>query len=126
MPLPSRSPASRGFSILELVAALAILGFAILATAAVLTTESHRATRLAARDEAVHALEARLEDLRAGLIPLSSASFQVPATSATDLKITLDVAPTSPRDLYRVEATARWKVRGRPAAQRLTTLIWRP
>ncbi|MCG6962718.1 MAG: type II secretion system GspH family protein [Acidobacteria bacterium] len=130
MSLPDRPSGCDGFSILELVAALAILGFAILVTAAVLSTESDRAARLAARHQAVHALEATLEDVRAGIVPLQSSSPQtgeiVQPAAADNLRITLNVAQASPPDLYRVEATARWRVRGRAAKATLTTLIWRP
>lgn len=130
MSLPNRPAGCDGFSILELVAALAILGFAILVTAAVLSTESDRAARLAARDQAVHALEATLEDVRAGMVPLQSSSPHsgaiIQPAAADNLRITLNVAHAIPPDLYRVEATARWRVRGQAATATLTTLIWRP
>ncbi len=110
--------------------ALAIVGFAILAVTATLSVESGRAARLAAREEAVDALEATIEEVRAGLTPLESTSIQVTGTadSAHDgsLDITLDVVSVSPSGLYQVEATARWRVLGKAASERLTTLVWRP
>lgn len=130
MPAGCPPRACHGFSILELVAALAIVGFAILAVTATLSVESGRAARLAAREEAVDALEATIEEVRAGLTPLESTSIQVTGTadSAHDgsLDITLDVVSVSPSGLYRVEATARWRVLGKAASERLTTLVWRP
>lgn len=130
MSAPNWPRGRRGFSLLELVAALAILGFAIVVAAAVLSTESDRTARLAAREQAVHALEATIEDVRAGLVPLQSTSQKLvghtPSPAAHDLRITLDIARENPPDLYRVQATARWEVRGRARSMQLTTLMWRP
>jgi len=115
-----------GFSLLEVIAALAILGFSLTVTAVLLQGESTRVRRLAAREEALRALEATVETVRAGLVPLQSSTGQPVAGSPAELRLSLRVVPTHPSGLYRVDATARWEVAGHPESATLTSLVWRP
>lgn len=116
----------RGFSLVEVIAALAILGFSLVVTAVLLQGESARVRRLAAREEAVRALEASVETVRAGLVPMQSNTGQPVAGSNSDLRLSVEIVPIQPSGLYRVAATARWKVAGHPESETLTTLVWRP
>ena len=70
--------------------------------------------RLDAGDEALRAIEASLETIRAGAIPLEDGMLQPiiaypPPTVAADLLVDLEVEPTDTPGLYEVHLEARYR-----------------
>ena len=81
--------------------------------------------RLEAQREAIHMMEATLEALRAGAIPLVSRTL--PPTGPRKLALAIEVTPEgSPPGLYRVHVRAAYLVEGQPKERSVETLLWRP
>ena len=118
----------RGFTLIETIAALAILG-ATLAIAASIGSRGPRATeRLAAQRVALRAAEGALEAVRAGTLLPVSGPVVLPGTIARGaaVRVRLDVRDAGPRGLVEVKASATAPAPGRPVTQSLATLVWRP
>jgi prepilin-type N-terminal cleavage/methylation domain-containing protein len=117
----------RGFTLIETIAALAILG-ATLAIAASIGSRGPRASeRLAAQRVALRAAEAALEAVRAGTVPLASGVVVVPGSVARSsaVRVRLEVRDAGPRGLLEVRASATAPAPGRHVTQSLHTLVWR-
>ena len=83
--------------------------------------------RLAAQSEALRALESTFEALRAGALPLVSATLPPPlAEHAKNLVVVIDVAPAGVPYLFDVHAEARYLLAGEPRVRSLDSLIWSP
>ena len=81
--------------------------------------------RLDAQREAIHILEATLEALRAGAIPLASQTL--PPAGPRKMALSIEVTPEgTPPGLYRVKVRAAYQVEGRPKERSVETLVWRP
>jgi prepilin-type N-terminal cleavage/methylation domain-containing protein len=121
-----------GFTLLETVIALAILGIALLLVLALVLNEPRMLKRLDAQRQAFRAIEGTLEAVRAGAIPLASASFKDFNFSAgtpapANLTLQMDVQPLAiPANLYRVSLDAHYTVAGRAFDKRVQTLVWQP
>ena len=121
----------RGFSLVETLIALAILGIALLLGLSLLLQQPRIVLRLDGERQAYRAIEATLESVRAGLIPLQTTEFQSFVTSAgepapPDLKLSMNVQPADSPGLYQVTLRARYKVAGFPHEKSLETLVWQP
>ncbi len=119
-----------GFTLIEVVVGLALLGIATLVGLLALEQSQLAVERLEARHRALGEIEATLEAVRSGGIPLASGPV-VPSLETTPgrergLLVFLDVQPTGTADLYQVAATARWLLRGRPETHRVETMVYRP
>jgi len=136
---PTLGRAARGFSLLEVAIATAILGVALLLGMSLLLGEARTVRRLDADHAARAALEATLEAIRAGALPLRSASYGSEALAAltspgtgpppTAMTVDLDVsppAPPAPPGLYEVALRARYRVAGQDFERRLGSLVWQP
>jgi prepilin-type N-terminal cleavage/methylation domain-containing protein len=128
---PDQHRAAAGFSLLECLIALLLVGFAILMATALLNTMTTTAARLAAQQELLRNVETVLAGVRAGALPLSSGPIAVdPGMSSapvSDLRLALDVEPGSLPDLYQVTVHARCSfLQNRPLHRSVTTLVWRP
>jgi prepilin-type N-terminal cleavage/methylation domain-containing protein len=121
-----------GFSLVEVLVALAILGIALLLGLGLLAHQRDVLTRLEAKREANQAVEAAMEALRSGAIALHEGSREVPdlaggGRSARDLTVVVRAWPTEPpADLYRAEIEARYTVLGEPGVVDVETLFWKP
>lgn len=74
-------------------------------------------------------LEAALETVRAGAVPLASGIFRQPlpnSSSPVPVAIVLDVEPAGRPDLFRVVLRAAYLDRGAMRERTLETLVWRP
>jgi len=111
--------------------ALLVLSLAMLLGYGFMLRQPRAMERLDAGDEALRAIEASLETIRAGAIPLESGMLQPviaypPPTTATDLLIDLEVEPTDTPGLLAVDLEARYRV-GRAIHRRhVQSMVWSP
>ena len=118
-----RSGSPRGFSLLETLIALTILGIALLLGMSLLLQQPRVVRRLDAQRRALAELESTMEALRSGAIPLQSARLGPSDTPA----VVIDVSPAEgPPGLYQVSLRAIYLVEGRTLERTLDTLIWSP
>lgn len=121
--------ASSGFSLIEVLVALAIATLALLLSLSLLWQQPRLLERLEARRASQRVLEATMETLRAGGIPLvgGTVEWRVPAPELpTDLTLRLMVSQTGDADVRHVELEATWMVQHRRFHQELHTLVWTP
>jgi len=121
----------RGFTLIEVLVALAILGVALLMGLALVLQHPRIVKRTDGERQAYRALESTLEAVRAGVIPLASARLDGFATAVgtpapKDLTIWMAVSPTDLPGLYHVALRATYTVLREKHEKRLQTLVWRP
>ncbi len=129
-----RRPARRaGFSLVETLVALSLLGVALLLTLSLIYQEPRALRRLAAHEQALGALEGTLEAVRAGLrVPAGRESVDLAAlyrpeeAIAEDLVVWSEREPASAGGLYRLTLTARYRVGGQRFQRTVETLVWAP
>lgn len=119
-----------GFTYIECLAALTIIGLAIVAANAVFVARPGLEAGIQAREEATRALQLALETARAGAMPLVSSEQSVPlppdaAVAARSLTVTLRIRPLQPAGLFEVRGRAHWLSAGRGHSQELLTMVWR-
>ncbi len=117
----------RGFTLLEALATVALLGVA-LSLAASLSSRGPRASeRLLSHRTALRAAEGALEAVRAGVIAPVSGPVTVlgGVRGGPAVRVRLVVRPVDTRGLLEVRATATAAAPGRPVTQTLSTLVWR-
>lgn len=122
--------ARSGFTLIEVIVGLALLGIATLLGLAAITQSQLAIERLEARHRALAEIEGALEAVRSGALPLGSGVVG-PALDTTPgrergLLVFLDVELSETPNLFRVAASARWSLRGRPQTSRVDTLVFRP
>lgn len=128
---PPDNGTRHGFTLLESLVALVVVALALLLGYGLMMRQPRAMERLDAGDEALRAIEASLETLRAGAIELDSGFLQ-PGIAypsplhADELMVDLDVAPMETPGLYAVTLEARYRV-GRSIHQRqVQSLVWIP
>lgn len=119
-----------GFSLVETVVALAILGTALFMGLALVLQHPRVVKRVDAERQAYRALESTLESVRAGLIPLQPLVLDGFVTSAggappKGLAISMDVRPETTPGLYHVTLVARYFIFGEKKEKKLETFVWR-
>lgn len=126
--LPSRAGRPHGFTLLEAVVALAILGVALLLGMALVIQLPRDVRRLDAEREAMHAMEASLEAMRAGVLPIEPSKLERLIT-VSDTRVvrelTIDVtrATTTTAGLCQVTLTANYTVLNTKHQKQLQALI---
>jgi prepilin-type N-terminal cleavage/methylation domain-containing protein len=114
--LPSaRAGRPAGFTLVEALIALTVLGVALLMGMALVIQLPRDVCRLDAEREAMRALEATLDGMRAGITPVQNSELCCFITSpappvASDLGITVVVTPTDRPGLYQVLLTAHYSL----------------
>jgi len=113
--LPSRAGRPNGFTLLEALIALTVLGVALLLGMALVIQLPRDVRRLDAERQAMRAMEATLEALRAGTLPVQDLELSgfitlAGAPAARDLGVTVAVTPTERPGLYKVTLTAHYSV----------------
>ena len=116
----------RGMTWMETAAAIALVGLAVMVGASLLAAHPRASDRLAAQHELVRVLDATLESVRGGVVPLASGELAPPVPTEHRIRLALEVRPVGPSGLWEVTAVARCEVRREPVERRLSTLMWRP
>lgn len=117
--------AERGFTLVEALVALVLLALALLLGLGLVLQHPRIVRRLDAQRDALHSLEATLEALRAGAVPLASQSL--PPVGPRRMVLSIQVAPESyPPGLYRVQVRAWYLIEGQSRESSVETLFWRP
>jgi prepilin-type N-terminal cleavage/methylation domain-containing protein len=119
-----------GYSLLEVVIALALVGIALLVASNALQAHAMAAKRLEVRGELLRSAENVLESLRGRSIPLHAGSVELENppgwTPGLAVFCFIELEETELPGLYLVRVRARASLRGRPEELDLTTMIWRP
>jgi prepilin-type N-terminal cleavage/methylation domain-containing protein len=111
----SRAGRPDGFTLIEALVALTILGIALLLGMALVIQLPRDVRRLDAERQAMRAMEASLEGMRAGTLPVENSELtgfitMAGAPAARDLGITVRVEATTRPGLYHVTLTAHYSV----------------
>jgi prepilin-type N-terminal cleavage/methylation domain-containing protein len=126
---PSESGQS-GFSLLEALIALVLLGVALLLGMELLLQNPRVVRRLDGERQAFRAMESTLEAVRAGAISLETSddlkgfSTAVGSPSPKDLAISMQVDSAGLPGLYQVTLRATYTVDQRKVQKELQTLVW--
>jgi len=117
-----------GYSLLEAVVALAIVGSAVLVAAGSLQSHAALASRLVVGEQLVRCAEDALERVRGGALPLASAAFDraLGDEDGPRCRVVVAVEPGDMEGLHRLTVTARAGIPGESLSFELTTLVWRP
>lgn len=132
MQTPPPERAGRGFTLLEALMALLVLTLAMLLGYGFMMRQPQAMKRLDAGDEALRAIEASLETIRSGAIPVQPSRMLQPViaypppTTAVDLLIDLEVEPTETPGLFAVSLEARYRVGRSIHRRRIQSLVWSP
>ncbi len=111
--------------------ALLILTLAMLLGYGFMLRQPQALQRLDAGDEALRAIEASLETIRSGAIPLQDGMLQPviaypPPATADDLLVDLEVEPTDTAGLFVVTLEARYRVGRSIHTRRVQSQVWSP
>jgi prepilin-type N-terminal cleavage/methylation domain-containing protein len=121
---------SSGYSLLEVVIALALVGFALLVATNALQAHAMAAKRLELRGELLRSAENLLESLRGGSVPLVGGPVELDNPPGFDSGVRVDtfieVEAGDIPGLKLVTVRATTTLRGRSEELELTTMIWRP
>jgi prepilin-type N-terminal cleavage/methylation domain-containing protein len=130
--VPPGSGRSSGFTLIEALIALTLLGVALLLGMQLLIQTPRIIRRVDAERQAFRALEATLEGLRAGSVNLTNQDltdfFTVAGTLPPPdlhLKVSEDVELTHLPGLHHVTLTAYYSVLHVTYKKQLETLVWR-
>ncbi|HEX3551960.1 MAG TPA: prepilin-type N-terminal cleavage/methylation domain-containing protein [Thermoanaerobaculia bacterium] len=134
-PGPSQSGQS-GFTLLEALVALALLGVALLLGMELVLQNPRMVRRMDGERQAFRAMESTLEAVRAGVIPLplppprtaelGGFSTAVGSPARKDLAISMRVDFTALPGLYHVTLRACYTADARKVQKELQTMVWSP
>jgi prepilin-type N-terminal cleavage/methylation domain-containing protein len=127
----SNVPSERGFSLIETLVALVLIAIALLLGMGFLLQQPRVVKRIDAERAAMRAMEATMESIRAGTVPLASEQlegfFTAPGeVGPPDLKVQVTVTPTLPAGLYEIRLRASYSVLGSHLAKQIDSLVWQP
>lgn len=132
-PFPRRSGRESGFSLIEVLIALVLVGTALLMGMGLALQNPRIVRRMDSERQAFRAMESTLEAVRAGAIPLETSKLDgfvtaVGTPAPKDLKIYMQVdePADAPPGLFQVTLRARYEVEGRKIEKMLRTLVWSP
>lgn len=120
-----------GFTLLEVLVALAVLGVALLLGMALVLQNPRIVRRADDERQAFRAMESTLEAVRAGVIPLQTSQLDgfvtaVGTPAPKDLTIAMQVDPAGLPGLYEVTLSARYSFARQKFVKRLRTMVWSP
>jgi len=121
---------TRGFTLVEALAALAIFAIAVLVATAFLQAHVQAARRLEVRSALVHATETTLEEIRGGLRPMVSAKLdrgtEFGLAPGAALLTNIQVDGGGVENLYHIVVTSRSAAAGLPMEVAVESMVWRP
>ncbi len=124
---------SRGFTLIETIVALSLLGVAMLLTMSLLLQEPMVVRRLEAHREVLRAMEQILEGFRAGKsVPsgrqqVDLGSISLPESAAAqDLRLWTESVEETASGLFRLTLIARYRVGNQWYDRALETRVWLP
>jgi prepilin-type N-terminal cleavage/methylation domain-containing protein len=128
---PRRSGRESGFSLVEVLIALVLVGTALLMGMGLALQNPRIVRRLDGERQAFRAMESTLEAVRAGAIPLQTSDLDgfvtaVGTPAPKDLKIHMEVDPADTPGLFQVTLRSSYEVEGRKVEKMLRTLVWSP
>ena len=121
-------------ALIEALVAATVAGIALLFLVALLAHEARLITRAAGQREALACLEGALEGLRAGALPLATATYTTPAPpwvvlprhSGTLWVLVVPPGPGRPPNLWEVTATVRYLAGHDLQMRSVSTKLWQP
>jgi prepilin-type N-terminal cleavage/methylation domain-containing protein len=124
----------KGFSLIESLVALLLVTVALFLTLHLTSIQPRTMKRLRANEAALRAVEASIETIRGGSIPLVDGRSKLaaplaffPDPAAEGLQLTMDVAPSPDvDDLFLVTVEARYRIARQVRVRRVQTMVWRP
>ena len=116
--------AERGFSLIEVLVALALVGAILLLTSGFYWQQVKIEQRLAAQRRADAALLAAYELLRAGALPLAPGKLDDPTGAGVEL--TAELTPTDLPGLTQLELAARFEIQGGSFRRTLDAMLYAP
>ena len=118
------APAERGFSLLEVLVALALVTTILLFAAGTYWQSARIDERLEAHRRADAALDGAYELLRAGVLPLADGPIADPTGAGQELTAT--VSPGHTEGLTRLQLVARYEIQGTSFRRTLEALVYAP
>mgnify|MGYP001815739911 CR=1 FL=1 len=119
-----------GYSLLEALAAIAIVGMALLAAANALQSHAALTRRTEVRQQMLEAAEEVLEAVRGEVVLLDTGPVATPYASdrevGIDVHTSLRVTPRDIEGLYEVAVVARSRFLAESMELELVTMVWRP
>jgi prepilin-type N-terminal cleavage/methylation domain-containing protein len=133
MAIPSgpSKPGQGGFTLLEALIALVLLGVALLIGMALVLQNPRMVRRMDDERQAFRAMESTIESVRGGAIRLETADLRVFSTAvgtpaSKDLDIFMQVDPTDLPGLFLVTLEARYTADKQKMRKELQTMVWSP
>jgi prepilin-type N-terminal cleavage/methylation domain-containing protein len=128
---PRRPGRESGFSLVEVLIALVLVGTALLLGMGLALQQPRIIRRLDGERQAFRAMESTLEAVRAGAIPLQTAEMDgfvtaVGTPAPKDLRIQMQVETAGTPGLFQVTLRASYEVEHRKVEKMLRTLVWSP
>lgn len=124
----SPSTAERpGFTLVEVLVSLVLVGIALLIGSALVAQEYRVGRRLAAQTAVLRSLEATIEGIRAGVVPLEGQRLPPPwppPPAVSDFTIVVQVYPWNPPGLTHLVVEAQYVLSGRLERRQIETLYW--
>jgi prepilin-type N-terminal cleavage/methylation domain-containing protein len=119
-----------GYSLLEVLIAIAIVGMALLVSSNALQAHAGLARRTEVRQQMQRAVEDVMESLRGDTVPLTTGPVRLQSGPGNSLdsriRTLVTVEPTEIDGLYDVRVVARTRSFGEAMAIALHTKVWRP
>ena len=119
-----------GYSLLEALAAIAIVGMGLLAAANALQSHAALVRRTELRQQLLEVAEEVLEGVRGEAVPLETGPVSHPFSddgeAGASIRTSLRVVPGDIDGLYEVTVVARSRFLAEPLELELATMVWRP
>lgn len=121
---------NKGYSLVEALAAIAIVGMALLVSTNALQTHARLARRAEIQHEMLRSAEDALESVRGGEVPLEEGPLQliseVGEFSRRTVYTMVRIEELETEGLYEVTARSRTHFVDQPMELELRTMVWRP